>query len=119
MDTSSMITRTARMSTITFCPLWTRQKRNISESILRSLTMGMHEIVLQRIKEEIDSDPDNLGYVGKTPQEVLDLINAPVIKMIPTAFGQPLLRIISGIAEGPNQLSVKDIEDAINYVGGP
>ena len=76
--------------------------------------MSIQDTIYQRIKEEITLDPQNVGYAGKTDEEILSLLRSQVVKqeVVERVYPQPLLRIIDAIAYGPNDLTIEDITNA-------
>ena len=73
--------------------------------------MGLKEIILAKVKEEITLDPMGLGYEGKTIPEIVKLLNDPVKKtrqveeILPSRINQILL----GVAYAPNVITETDI----------
>jgi hypothetical protein len=49
----------------------------------------MNDTLKQRVADEIANDPLGLGYAGKTPQEIVDLINNPRIETVTTTKTKP------------------------------
>ena len=76
--------------------------------------MGLKEEVSKRIKDEINNDPANRGYAGKTDKEIADLINAPIIvqTVVETTEPSRFLAILSGVPFGPNTVTEQDVADA-------
>ena len=88
---------------------------------------------LQQLKDEIQKDPQSLGYIGKTPQQVADLINTPIVvkkdiiqppeEVIAkpgdkigerTEIQDPrVFQVIGGIVGAPNGVTEQDIIDAL------
>ena len=76
--------------------------------------MALKDTILQKIKEELVNDPQAVGYVGKTNQEILDLLNNPVYKYrtVQDQETAPIARILTGVAEAPNIVTLQDVIDA-------
>ena len=77
--------------------------------------MALIDEIYKRIKEEIEKDPAKMGYAGKSDQEIMDLINAPIITEQTITHTSPprAYEIIRGIADAPNVVtSVTDISEA-------
>ena len=76
--------------------------------------MSIRDEIYKRIKEEITLDPMGVGYAGKSDQEILNLLNAQVVKqeVVDRVSPQPMLRIIDAIAYGPNGLTLSDVTEA-------
>lgn len=87
---------------------------------------------LQNLKNEITNDPSGLGYAGKTPQHIADMINNPVeivtdILYEPIVESKPgaivgqkkeikdprVFQIIGGIAGAPNGVTAQDVTEAM------
>src|SRR5262245_63950254 len=66
--------------------------------------MAVSNEALRKIKAEILNDPQNIGYAGKTDQQVADLLNAPQIVSLNQQITMPcpLNRVLSGVAGQPN-----------------
>ena len=73
--------------------------------------MGIMDIIAQKIKEEIVKDPENVGYAGKTDDEITIMLNSPVKRVVITEVQEqpPINRILSGIPETPNVVEAKDV----------
>jgi hypothetical protein len=73
--------------------------------------MAITDLILEKIKEEIDKDPQKLGYAGKTDEEIATILSSNVIRQVTTTeVGQPPLnRILSNISEGPNIISKEEV----------
>ena len=79
--------------------------------------MNIQDEILKRIKDEIDKDPYNLGYSGKTDAEIKEILNIPfsvlVVSSAETLFPCPMNRILQGIESAPNAISdAKLVTDA-------
>lgn len=76
--------------------------------------MALSNIILTKIKEEIDTDPKGLGYSGKTDQEVADLMNSPYKIDIPAKEMKParIHQILFG--DGPNSIGAVKTDDILN-----
>ncbi|MFH0972751.1 MAG: hypothetical protein V1768_02030 [Patescibacteria group bacterium] len=75
----------------------------------------MLNIISKIIQDEIKNDPENLGYVGKTNKEIMDLLNNPYekireIKELQTARINILLPNIQGIS---NTISENDLNEIL------
>lgn len=92
--------------------------------------------LIKSIQDEIEKDPEKLGYKGKTTQQIMDLINSPVIKE-EQIIAQPeppeevkpnpgdvigvkrevkdarILHVIGGITGAPNAITKELIEEAL------
>ena len=70
-------------------------------------------ILNEKIKEEIDSDPENRGYAGKTNEEIVELLNNPyfITETTVQQIQKPprIAIILSGIADLPNAISIEDV----------
>lgn len=76
--------------------------------------MSLQEIIYSKIKEEISLDPEGVGYAGKTDEEILFLLNNPVVKdrLVQDFSQSPISRIFSGLAEAPNIVKTEDVVSA-------
>ena len=76
--------------------------------------MSIEEDILKKIKEEIEKDPQNIGYAGKTDAEIATLLSSSVFKerVVVDAQPSPLNRILVGIADSPNIISDAEITQA-------
>ncbi len=76
--------------------------------------MTLQEIINAKIKEEIEKDPEGVGYKGKTYSEIMALLNNPVIKtrIVEDQTTAPINRILSGIANTPNVIKEADVISA-------
>lgn len=66
------------------------------------------------MKIEIETDPDGVGYAGKTDEEISVLLNEPVRKqrIVEDVSPAPINRILSGLAEAPNYVSKEEVSSA-------
>jgi len=73
--------------------------------------MSLQDEINTRIKEEIDKDPDSVGYAGKTDAEIMELLNSPVRKerVVVDSYPPPINKILSGLALAPNVVAETDI----------
>ena len=80
--------------------------------------MGILDIVIQKIKEEISTDPLNIGYAGKSDEEITLLLNSPVKRIVTTEEQDqpPVNRILSGVAEAANQVTIDDVKSATSLL---
>ena len=76
--------------------------------------MALKDTIIAKIKEELTTDPNNVGYSGKTNSEILDLLNNPVYKqrIVQDQETAPIARILVGLADAPNICSLQDVIDA-------
>ena len=76
--------------------------------------MGLTNDMLLKVKEEIDRDPDKVGYLGKTDQEIADLLSNSVFKQrtVIDAHPSPLHRILMGLAGSPNIITASEVSQA-------
>lgn len=76
--------------------------------------MGLKEVIIQKIKEEITADSVEVGYSGKTDKEVMDMLNNPVRKTKVVEYYElaPINRILAGLAEAPNIITEIDVAEA-------
>ena len=67
--------------------------------------------ILKKIKEEIAADPQELGYLGKTDDEVAKLLSDTVYKsrVVIDASPSPLNRILDNIKDSPNVVTKEDV----------
>ena len=69
--------------------------------------MGLTDIMLAKIKEEITNDPDNVGYAtAKDDKELMDMLNSPYTKehTVVETCTAPIARIMVSLADAPNIL---------------
>lgn len=75
--------------------------------------MNIQDEILKRIKKEITEDPYNLGYAGKTDEEIQEILNNPfsilVVSSSQTPFPCPMNRILSGVEFAPNAVVDKSL----------
>lgn len=91
------------------------------------------EEYLKRLKDEIQKDPKGRGYAGKTPKEIADLINGPIIIKEDITYHNPppqpkegdkigekiveneirAFHIVGGIPDGPNAIEPSDVMEAL------
>jgi hypothetical protein len=76
--------------------------------------MGITGEILKKIKEEIATDPDKLGYAGKSDKEIATLLSSSVFKemVVIEAHSSPLNRILRGINESPNIVTEAEVTSA-------
>ena len=76
--------------------------------------MGLQEDILSKVKEEISNDPFSVGYLGKTDDEIQQLLNSPVerTKIVTYYDTAPMSRILNKIKDAPNIISSKEVGDA-------
>ena len=76
--------------------------------------MSLQDIINAKIKEEIEKDPQGVGYAGKSDKEIMDLLNNPVIKtrVVEDIQTARINVILSGIANTPNVINETDIVSA-------
>lgn len=74
--------------------------------------MSLQDEILKRINEEIANDPSGVGYAGKTDDEIMLLLNNPVVKQKSIEYTEtaPISRILSGLSQAPNVVEVKDVK---------
>ncbi len=77
--------------------------------------MGLKETILQKIKEEVQNDPRQVGYSAMSNSDKLLAINNPVQKSETIYYNEqaPISRILSGIAGTPNSIELSDLEAAL------
>src|ERR1043166_8978550 len=73
--------------------------------------MSVTDTLLSAIKYEIDNDPMNVGYDGKSDEEITDLLNNPQYVTVETQVLQParINQILIGIADTPNAIESSDV----------
>ena len=73
----------------------------------------MIDDLINRVKEEIDKDPEGVGYAGKTDAEIAALLNSNVVKIrqVEDIQTSPMNRILAGLGSAPN--TVTDAEVAV------
>ncbi|MFA4871373.1 MAG: hypothetical protein WC623_24455 [Pedobacter sp.] len=79
--------------------------------------MNLQSEMFERIKEEIEKDPEGLGYKGKSNEEIAKLLNEPYYKerVIRDAFAPRINIILVGIADVPNVIDITDVARAKKY----
>lgn len=70
------------------------------------------ELYSSAIKKEIEEDPMNLGYKGKSEKEIMELMNNPWFLYTPVQQSPRIATIIDQIPFAPNSIYQKDIADA-------
>jgi len=75
----------------------------------------VNEIIKELIRAEIENDPFNRGYAGKTNQEIADLLNTPFeVEIVTKEFHvAPISRILEKTAEAPNHVEAIDVDAAL------
>ena len=78
--------------------------------------MGLRQELYRRIKQEILTDPEGLGYAGKTDAEIMDMLNTPVTKqrVVTDTFSPPITRILAGLEGASNIISETEVTEARN-----
>ena len=73
--------------------------------------MALKDIILKKIKEEIQLDPEGVGYTGKTNAEILQLLNNSVRKnrIVEDAYPAPINRILTAMADTPNAITLIEL----------
>lgn len=95
--------------------------------------MALDPKILKVIQTEILDDPQDEGYQGKTPAEIVELLNNPRIVVTPVIYKDPppppkdgdvigetttiedsrTAVILVGIPETPNRLTEEDVRNAL------
>lgn len=84
------------------------------------LRAAIRIVCRQRLRYELQNDPQGLGYAGKTDAEIAALLNNPWIEQIPAIPGPgtvPVTRpprifqIWLGIAYAPNAVDANDVAE--------
>lgn len=81
--------------------------------------MSIQDEIYKRIKEEIELDPEKIGYAGKTDEEIKQLLNNPqtIITQIEQQRPSPMNRILSGLALAPNVITkTEEITNAKAFI---
>lgn len=80
--------------------------------------MSLQDEINRRIKEEIEKDPEGIGYAGKTDEEIQILLNTPVLKtrVVEEQSAPPISRILSGLESAPNIVASTDVASAKEFV---
>lgn len=70
--------------------------------------------MLLRIRQEIEQDPDGVGYAGKTDAEIVRLLNSHRIIQVVTEETRPspINRILSGMANSDNAITIVELTQA-------
>ena len=75
--------------------------------------MNIQDEILKRIKDEITLDPRNMGYAGKTDDEIQNILNNPysilIVSSAETLFPCPMNQILTGIESAPNAVVDKKL----------
>lgn len=73
--------------------------------------MSLTDEMLKKIKEEINNDPEGLGYLGKSDKEIMNLLNNNFTKprIVLDEFQSPIHRILIGIADTPNVVTEAEV----------
>ena len=68
--------------------------------------MNVYENMLKLIKDEINNDPNGVGYAGKNNTQIADMLNNPYTKMMSSniLFTPPINIILAGLAFAPNSV---------------
>lgn len=66
----------------------------------------------QAIQDEITNDPMQLGYKGKTPDEIIDLLNSSYIILVPSVQTARIAVIIDQIPFAQNIAIATDVLQA-------
>lgn len=76
--------------------------------------MALTVDMLKKIKEEIDKDPEHLGYSGKTNSEIATMLSNNYTKqrIVEDVFQSPISRILSYMANTPNIISATEVSQA-------
>jgi hypothetical protein len=76
------------------------------------------DLILQKIKEEIEKDPEGIGYAGKTDDEIMILLNTSVRKdrIVTDGYPPPINRILTAIADAPNVVTKEEVTTAKAFV---
>ena len=76
--------------------------------------MGLTTDMLKKIKEEILSDPDNMGYAGKTDIQIANLLSSSPIKSYTNyeVCISPLNKILANLSNSPNIISSTEVSQA-------
>ncbi len=78
--------------------------------------MGLTRDIFLKIKEELQTDPQNVGYGGKTVAEKLALLNNQITKtkIVEEKYQSPLNKILSRIPDLPNTITLAEITAALS-----
>lgn len=76
--------------------------------------MSLIDQINRLIKEEIENDPERIGYAGKSDEEITALLNEPQRKQVISeeVLPSPMSRILKGISGAPNSISSEEVSDA-------
>ena len=76
--------------------------------------MSLQDEIYKRIKDEIEKDPQNIGYAGKTDDEIKILLNTSVVrqKIVEEVLQSPMNRIMAGLAHVANVITTTEVTDA-------
>ena len=79
--------------------------------------MDLNLILLKKIKTEVATDPEKIGYAGKTNAQIVALLTGAVvttsIQIITSTTASPLSRIWAGIPDTPNIITLVDLQAAL------
>ena len=77
--------------------------------------MALTREMLLKIKEEIQNDPKNVGYISMTNAEKLSALNNPTARTRIVNYNDqaPISRILSGLSSTPNIVEAADITAAL------
>ncbi|MFZ5985500.1 MAG: hypothetical protein ACOYWZ_00015 [Bacillota bacterium] len=72
--------------------------------------------VYEKVREEIQNDPEKLGYEGKTTAEITNLLNNSVKKqrIVEDVFPSRINQILVRIANTPNILTEEEVKKILN-----
>lgn len=75
----------------------------------------LDSIMEQKIRDEIEKDPEKRGYSGKTNQQIANLLNKPYYKdvVIQQEYPPRLYTILYTIPSVPNIVIASDIESLL------
>jgi len=80
--------------------------------------MSLQDTIAKLIKEEIEKDPMEVGYKGKTDEEITIMLNSGVARSVTNYYTEqtPISRVLNGIGYAPNTCEVKDVISAKSIV---
>ena len=80
--------------------------------------MSIQDEIYKKIKEEITKDPREIGYKGKTDDEIMNLLNTnpTITRTVIDIDVTPMSRIMQGIATAPNVISECEVTKAQKVV---
>jgi hypothetical protein len=80
--------------------------------------MSLQDVIAKLIKQEIENDPMEVGYKGKTDDEITVMLNSGVARSVTNYFTEqtPISRILSGVGYAPNVCEKSDITLAQSVV---